>query len=220
MRYNIYDTQGKFSKTYTMNYFDRGKKEYKTQNYEQAIELFSKALDADPENAYIYYERGLSYFHLTKKGLALVDFDKAVELQPENPFRYSSRAFVRDACGDIDGAIKDYKKAIELDPMDEVAHNNLGLLEEKKGYESYKDRYAKADELAKKHNDFEGVQKEDNFMDNYVKIGDHIDYKDEENAQEVQGEGEKSIGGELKRVFTSKSGFMEFVSFVKNGFKI
>lgn len=204
-----------------MSYFEKGKTEYKQQNYAQAIELFSQALDADPDNAYIYYERGISYFHLNKKSLALVDFDKAVELQPENPFRYSSRAFVRDACGDINGAIKDYKKAVELDPDDAVAHNNLGLLEEKKGYESYKERYKKADELADKHGRFKDMPKDDNFMNNYVKLGDQIDYEGAETTGKktvTQGQ-EQTVLGEFKRVLTTKQGFNEFVSFVKNGFK-
>lgn len=203
-----------------MNYFDKGKAAYKEQNYALAIELFSKALDADPDNAYIYYERGISYFHLNKKSLALVDFDKAVELQPENPFRYSGRAFVRDACGDIDGAIKDYKKAVEIDPDDAVAQNNLGLLEEKKGYTSYKERFRKADELAEKHNRFADMPADDNFMNNYVKLGDQLNYEEGDSTSESHNKaGGDSVLSEVKRVFTTKKGFNEFVGFVKNGFK-
>lgn len=204
-----------------MNYFDKGKSAYKDENYVQAVELFSKALDADPDNAYIYYERGISYFHLNKKSLALVDFDKAAELQPENPFRFSSRAYVRDACGDIDGAIKDYKRTITIDPDDSVAHNNLGLLEEKKGYASYTQRYKKADELADKHDRFKGMDSDDNFMNNYVKLGDQLNYEEEKISSGPAGNTRnQSVLVEVKRVLTTKSGFNEFWAFVKNGFKV
>ncbi len=122
---------------------------------DKALEVIEKALSKFPDDAMLISERGVIYFHLGKKSLALLDMDKAVMLEPENPYRYSSRAFIKDSLGDLDGAITDYEKAIKLDPNDAIAHNNLGLLLEKKGYvQKSKNYFAKADSLTFSEKDF------------------------------------------------------------------
>ncbi len=97
--------------------------------------LFTLAINVDPNQALIYSERGVTYMHLKRFDKAIQDMDTAVSLEPNNPYRYASRAFVKGAAGDVDGGIKDYEKAIELDPEDAISYNNLGLLQEKLGYD-------------------------------------------------------------------------------------
>lgn len=191
------------------SHFLQGEQKYKQSNYEEAVAYFSAAIEQEPGNAEIFYQRGLSYFHMKKKSLALLDFNEALSLEPKNPFRYASRAYIKDSCGDLEGAIKDYEEAIKLDPEDAVAHNNLGLLQEKLGYKQKAERhFGKADELAKRE-DFLTFKSPDQTAAKEELVQE---LKEDEPANE-------SLLGVMKRTFTDKNTFREFLTFVTNGFK-
>lgn len=169
----------------------------KLGDYKSSIIDFTAVLKKLPEEATIYSERGVSYFHNKQIDLSLKDMDKAVELEPINAYRYSSRAFIR-AYMDVDGAIADYKKAIELDPKDEIAYNNLGLLEENAG------RFKDAQE-------------------NYKKSNELIGYNPEKRQQQaepiVEKEKTKTLWNVLKSLFISAAARKDLWQFVKNIFR-
>ncbi len=144
-----------------------------------------------------------------------------MELQPEYAYRYACRAFAKNNFGDIEGAVKDYERAVELDPTDAVAHNNLGLLLEQRGYQKEaNERFERADNLSKQ---------EDNLLqtiDDLESDGSQTTMNKIEEAKAEQANLENqepennSTSKELKKVFTSKKQFGEFLRFLKNGFKI
>jgi len=194
--------------------FENGEEKYKEKDYEGAIIDFTLALEKDPGNPEILYQRAMSYFHLKKKSLALLDMDMAVEMQPNYAFRYSSRAYMRDAFGDVIGAIQDYKEAIALDPEDAISYNNLGILEDKMGRRNISQGYYnKADSLL-------GVSS-NKQMSKMDFEGTSINYERKEEAQlEEEIIEETSVWKEFVKVFTTKKSFLEFIQFVKSGFKI
>ena len=167
---------------------------------------------------------------------SLTNMNKAQELEPRNPYRYSSRAYIKDAIGDLEGAIADYKKCIELDPQDAVAHNNLGMLEEKLGRKKKADNhFKKADEISKdekspffgKFNaDGEQImnqQEAQKEVQNVVKKAIEKEEAEKNNEQELKvqdtEEDKNSIGKVMLSVFKSKQEFKAFIQFIKNGFK-
>jgi Flp pilus assembly protein TadD len=178
----------------------------------EAILLYSKAIEESPNHPDIYADRGVAYLHNKDKSACLHDLNKAIELQPNYSYRYASRAYAKNNFGDLQGAIADYEIALRLDPDDAIAHNNLGLLLEQKGYaEEAQMRFTQADNLAKIQNNL---------------INDVDDPSAEEKSKQRRfiPPGaypiKKSFLGELKLVFTSKKHFTEFIRFIKNGFKI
>lgn len=188
--------------------YEKAKASYKAQRYEDAVLEYSRALTTDPGNAYILYERALAYFHLNQKNMALVDLNLAAEMQPNNPFRYSSRAYVRDACGDVVGAIEDYMMAIALDPLDAIAHNNLGLLEEKLGRKQNAQKYFQiADELSDKKEKFKP----------YFEMQEEAVAKKQ--ALQAEKQVQSSFWKEITKLVTSKNQFAEFIAFLKRGLK-
>ena len=123
----------------------------KLQNGEidASIELYSKALNEAPDDLNILSDRGVAYLHKEDKLRCFGDLNRAIQLQPDYAYRYAARAFAKKHFGDLDGAVEDYEKAVSLDPTDAVAHNNLGLLLEEKGYKKEADeRFARADKLS------------------------------------------------------------------------
>jgi len=120
----------------------------KIKSFDLSVADFNEAIRINPTEPDLRTEKGVSLFHQKNIKLALVEMNKAVELDPENPYRYSSRAYIKDALKDVQGAIEDYQEAIKLDPKDAIAHNNLGMLEEKKGnLDKAKKHFNQSDEL-------------------------------------------------------------------------
>lgn len=194
------------------------------QKYDKALIAFDLSLKINPNHPDLLSQRGVVHIHLNNKKEAIDDFNLALELEPNNSYRYASRAYAKDFFGDLDGAIEDYQMAVKIDPEDAIAHNNLGLLLEKQGYQSKaKENFDKADLLAKHQENF--LQKLDELEQNKPaeQSDEHVNKpKNGVKLQPKKMESDKPLTKTdiIKNVFTKKSQFKEFISFVKNGFKI
>lgn len=191
---------------------------------DKSLAAFNKALEIDKNHPDILSHRGVVYLHLNQKKKCLDDLLLSLELDEVNAYRYASLAYARDYFGDLEGAIKDYQKAVEIDPEDSISHNNLGLLMEKQGYQSKAQKnFEKADRLAKiqkdmfdKLDEVEGRANKDASADSESNIPKGEKLQPKKLAPDKQPT-KKEV---FKSVITKKSVFAEFVSFVKNGFKI
>lgn len=191
-------------------FYISGRKKFEAKDFRGAIEDYTKAIEME-ENPAIYSERAVAWFYLDKKKKSLDDMDYAANLEPHNPYRYSSRAYIKDSMGDIEGAIRDYEKAIELDPEDSIAHNNLGLLQEKLGYKNQaQQNFDRADTLAEVDKLLIEVRKEQ---------GIRLDAKPN-GAEEIEIRRSLSWLALLRDTFLTKTGFKEYMKFVRDGFRI
>ena len=199
--------------------------------YNEAIVLFSDALEADPNHPDIYSDRGVAYLHLKNEQKCMEDLNTALTLQPEYSFRFASRAYAKDFFGKTEAAIEDYEKAVALDPEDAVAHNNLGLLLEKLGFKKQaQENFKRADALSKQEKKlFELIAEiEDNEMESSPEISktekiEMINSHVKDSRLEMQESAaaiNPSSFKEFRRIFTSKLQFSEFLHFIKNGFRI
>ena len=168
----------------------------KVEEFDKSIADFSTMLVRLPNEASLLCERGISYFHKKDIEASMRDMNRAVELEPENPYRYSSRAYIR-AKIDIDGAIEDYRKAVELDPKDDIALNNLGLIEENAGrIKSAQKRFKASNEI----------------------IGYNPNKRNEkEETQEIQDQ--RSVGKIMMDVFSDSTTRKEYFKYLKSIFK-
>lgn len=190
----------------------------KSGKIEDAIELYTKALESSPGHPDIISDRAVAYLHLNNKDLCYADFQFALELQPNKAYRYASFAFAMNHFGDIEGAITQYQRAIELDPDDAVAHNNLGLLLEQKGYKDEAQvKFERADRLSKLEDEFLDMMDD---MDGTPKVEKTVAPDSNESEIQKDAPAEKSVTSEMKKVLTKKESFKEFIQFVKNGFKL
>lgn len=197
----------------------------KAERLDEAVSLFTQALEKNPNDPDILADRGVTYLHLKNKEASYSDFNSALALQPNYSFRYASRGYAKNFFGDIDGAIEDYEKAVELDPEDAVAHNNLGLLLEQKGYKNKAEkRFEQADKLSKMENELYSVmdELENGSEATLEKANEEAPIETTQTVTlidpiEVH---RNSMGQELGKVFTNRNQFKEFLRFIKNGFKI
>lgn len=188
---------------------------------DEALSKFQKAFEVLPKEAHLASQIGVCYFHLNKHKESLDFMNLAVNLQPDYSYRYSSRAYILAANNQLDAAISDYEMCVKLDPEDAVAHNNLGLLQEQKGWKKQAEtNFNKADEL-------EGILKE-RGIETVQEIDEpEVEKKSNSERSDVISELQKetpappqSVLHVMKEVFTDKKTFKEFIKFVKSGFKI
>ena len=69
-------------------YLDKGIDYLYTSQFEEAIELFDKAIKYDENNYEAYYYRGCAYSNNFKKDQAFKDWNKAIEIKEDYPDPY------------------------------------------------------------------------------------------------------------------------------------
>ncbi|MCY3544984.1 MAG: alpha/beta fold hydrolase [Chloroflexi bacterium] len=107
------------------DYLALGAKQYTNDEYDEAIDSLSKAIELEPKYADAYFLRGISHLMKDDPDSALVDLDKALELLPNDTDSEITNAEIYGMRGvghifkeDYDKAIADSDRAIELDPTD------------------------------------------------------------------------------------------------------
>jgi len=115
---------------------------YTPEANDRAIELFDRALDADPGFAQAY--AGLAdalaqkaYKSESRKGLidsAIAMSTRAINLDAELSDGYKARGLAYHYRGDYDRALEEYKKAVERNPNNSMAINNISAIFLEKGH--------------------------------------------------------------------------------------
>ncbi len=85
-------------------------------NYDEAIDCYTKLLEIEPENDKVYYELGHLYLQKNESLPAVNAFSMALEKNDENPFYHNSMAFALVQLEQYDDAIEHYQKAININP--------------------------------------------------------------------------------------------------------
>ena len=130
------------------DYYRQGNRYCDSEEYENAIVSYDKAIKQKTDYAEAYYNRGVTYGKLGESEKAIADYSKAIELKPDYAKAYNNRGCTYDDLGESEKAIADYSKAVELKPDYADAYYNRGCANSKLG-ESEKAiaDYSKAVEL-------------------------------------------------------------------------
>ncbi len=113
-----------------------------------AVDHYTKMLDADPNNGTWYAFRGWARHRNGKSEEALKDYAEAIRLQPEAPHWYSNRGLVHMELKKLDEALSDFSTSIELAPENEVAYRNRAMAHtKKKNFAKAAEDYASVVEL-------------------------------------------------------------------------
>jgi len=94
----------------------------------EAIEWYTKAIDADKKSPVGYYNRGYTYKYLNELDKALADLGKAIELGPDSAVYYADRSDVYAMQNNSNAALADASKYIALRPNDLQGYYHRGLL--------------------------------------------------------------------------------------------
>src|SRR5438128_5293506 len=83
---------------------------------EEAIELATKAIEAEPKNPKAHYVRGRFYAQVRQTQKAVKDFDQALALDPAAGPAYYHRAMENFKLGHIKESAADFDKSVDLTP--------------------------------------------------------------------------------------------------------
>jgi tetratricopeptide (TPR) repeat protein len=97
----------------------------------EAIAVYLKVLDIDPQHAAAHINLGTLYYNRHEYALAEKHYRSAIEIDPRYALAYFDLGNVLDETGRIDEAINTYKTAIQLAPTYADAHYNIALAYEK-----------------------------------------------------------------------------------------
>ncbi|XP_032732844.1 RNA polymerase II-associated protein 3 [Lontra canadensis] len=104
---------------------EKGNKYFKQGKYDEAIECYTKGMDADPYNPVLPTNRASAYFRLKKFAVAESDCNLAIALNRSYTKAYARRGAARVALQKLEDAKKDYEKVLELEPNNFEATNEL-----------------------------------------------------------------------------------------------
>ena len=107
-------------------YYNRGLAYARSNQYEEAINDFNKALELDPKYAGAYNNRGNVYHELKQYKKAIEDYNKALELNPNLTVTYSNRGITYCKLNKTEEAIEDYNAAIKLNSKYAKAYYDRG----------------------------------------------------------------------------------------------
>ncbi|EHB13582.1 RNA polymerase II-associated protein 3 [Heterocephalus glaber] len=104
---------------------EKGNKFFKQGKYDEAVECYTKGMDADPYNPVLPTNRASTYFRLKKFAVAESDCNLAIALNRNYAKAYARRGAARFALQKLEDAKKDYEKVLELEPNNFEATNEL-----------------------------------------------------------------------------------------------
>ncbi len=87
---------------------EKAQEEEDKDNFDEALKLYTKAINCSLEKSLSYYKRGEIYFSKGENKKSLFDYDKAIDIDPEYPIYYFSRAFSKFNLEDLEGAKYDF----------------------------------------------------------------------------------------------------------------
>ncbi|MBD3635949.1 MAG: hypothetical protein HUJ25_01295 [Crocinitomicaceae bacterium] len=201
----------------------KGMAKINENHFEEAIELFTLAINDEPKNPFFYNQRAVAYLNLHRYDLSMFDMNMSIYLDDQYAYFYSCRAFLKTRMQDMDGAVDDYEQSLELDPQNEITYNNMALLLEQIGsMDMAKKIRKKGDELIGYDPEKRKLNKEGTYM-----VDEQVPLKSNEpdssaipTSEDDKNTTQKKRKKLAKDVFTSKSAFKEFLSFIGNGFKL
>lgn len=89
---------------------------YFPEDYDDAIDSYTRLLELEPDNDKVYYELGHLYLQKNESLSAVNAFSMALEKDDNNPFYHNSIAFALVQLEQYDDAIEHYQRAININP--------------------------------------------------------------------------------------------------------
>ncbi|KAF4321687.1 hypothetical protein BBO99_00001142 [Phytophthora kernoviae] len=87
------------------------------KKYQEAVEMYSRAIDLDPDNAVYFSNRSAAYLAVgDARGKALKDAEKCIELRPDWWKGYSRKGAAEHSLQRFDVARATYNEGLRLDP--------------------------------------------------------------------------------------------------------
>ncbi|HEY9295057.1 MAG TPA: tetratricopeptide repeat protein [Phormidium sp.] len=109
-------------------FFGAGVEQMQSQNYPEAVQRFTNAIDLNHEFSAAFSNRCLAYLQLREYESAIQDCTQATNLDSQNTESYLNRGLAYYKQGNYQAAIADYNQVIKLKPIEFRAYYNRALV--------------------------------------------------------------------------------------------
>lgn len=112
--------------TSSSDWITEGSQAFRAQKYDDALTIYKKAVEKDPQSVDAHYNLALTY---DKKGMldeAIESYKQVVSLNPDHGQAYNNLGTVYEKKDMLSNAIAQYKLAVAKDPDLPQAQYNLG----------------------------------------------------------------------------------------------
>lgn len=103
---------------------EEGNEKFKVRDYQAAYDLYTKALEVDPDNnalnAMLYCNRAAAGSKLKKTSESIMDCTRAIQIDSTYLKAYVRRARLYSEVEDYESAVRDLEKAAEIDETPEI----------------------------------------------------------------------------------------------------
>jgi tetratricopeptide (TPR) repeat protein len=121
---------------------------YDTREFDEAIRLISRAIEADPRQHAAHNHMGLVLLARSEIDEGIRHFRKALELRPGHPDVLNNLANALKKLKRYDEAERTFRQILQAEPRHVQAHYNLGLLQfERKRYDEARVQFDRALEI-------------------------------------------------------------------------
>ncbi|KAJ2727076.1 Hsp90 cochaperone [Coemansia sp. Benny D115] len=117
----------------------QGNAAFAAGKHDEAIKLFTQAIELDPTNHVLYSNRSASLASLKKYEDALKDAEKTIEIKPDWPKGYSRKGAALYGLQRMDEAVETYEAGLKHDP--ENALLKKGLSDAEAAMDSFSGKY-------------------------------------------------------------------------------
>ncbi|KAL6780115.1 CCPP5 [Auxenochlorella protothecoides x Auxenochlorella symbiontica] len=117
------------SKQIAEDHKNRANEAFKAKHYQEAVDAYTAAIDANPRNAVYLSNRAFANLRLENLGSALADASAAIELDPTYAKAYYRRGDAAFALAHFKDAVRDFKAAARLAPRDPDLRRKLAEAE-------------------------------------------------------------------------------------------
>jgi len=101
---------------------------FESGDFTRAIEVYTCAIDLEPDYAPTYVSRGYAYASQRNDDLALADYEQALSIDANLVSAYNNRGLLYTTRGSFAQALADFDLAIALDPEYALAYYNRGIV--------------------------------------------------------------------------------------------
>ena len=105
-------------------FFDRGKRNFNSGQFDQALKDFTECIKIDAKHADFYYWRSMCFSATQLNDEAIADLDQAIRLDNHNPDFFVNRGLIYSNQNKHEAAVADFSEALKIDPSLSEARRN------------------------------------------------------------------------------------------------
>lgn len=103
----------------------------RTEKFEEALQMYSKAIELDGSNPVFYCNRAAAHSKMNAHHLAIEDCQRAIDMDPNYSKAYGRMGLANSSLEKHKEAVDNFKKALELEPDNDSYKSNLQIAEDK-----------------------------------------------------------------------------------------